>query len=160
MEKKLLITLPLFFFGLVWGQDSDVDKLWIKLNENISIISENQGELFALQKEFIDGRSINWEVAKSLNERNSSVMTCMTDISFLFAIYGNLDTEKSRKHTISYMSEKNETIRANRISMKESLFYSENNQLTYVGNELVKNLKKVTEDNDELISILKSIVKP
>ena len=49
---------------------------------------------------------------------------------------------------------------ADGITMKEYLFYSENNQLTYVGNELVKNLKKVTEDNDELISILKSIVKP
>ena len=150
----------LLFIGLAWGQDSFVDKWWIKFNENTIIISENQGELFALQKEFIGGRTINWEVATSLDERISSVMTCMTDINFLFAIYGHLDTEKSRKRTISYMSEKNEKIRADRIRMKESLFYSENNQLTYVGNELVKNLKKVTEDNDELISILKSIVKP
>ena len=66
------------------------------------------------------------------------VITSINDIFFLINIYGNLDTEKSREHTISYISNKNETIRSNRISIKDLLFYSENNQLTYVGSELVK----------------------
>ena len=66
------------------------------------------------------------------------VITSINDIFFLINIYGNLDTEKSREHTISYISNNNETIRSNRISIKDLLFYSENNQLTYVGSELVK----------------------
>ena len=36
------------------------------------------------------------------------VITSINDIFFLINIYGNLDTEKSREHTISYISNKNE----------------------------------------------------
>jgi len=147
----------LLFIGLAYtivGQEIDYDKINI-------LYAEKNKELMSLQKEFdklndhFTHNSKNGKLALKLSSYTSDIFLRIIDIQFILMIFNDIDSNVSRSEAVKFIDYKKILIANDLNTVNEILVLSENYQLTYKGNDVVKITKELIKLTDNLLSILK-----